>query len=143
MYLTYEQYQEYGGTLDETTFNQLEFEAEAEIDWRTFNRLHKIDEENLDEKVHRCAYNLIDLLYTIKTFMNPVNSDSSESQSPGISKIDSQSNDGVSTSYNILSARELMDRSKDEIENCINKYLQGVTDALGRKVLYRGIYPNE
>jgi hypothetical protein len=29
MYLTYSEYQDMGGTLDEVTFNDLEFEAEA------------------------------------------------------------------------------------------------------------------
>lgn len=29
------------------------------------------------------------------------------------------------------------------MEDTVQKYLQGVTNSLGRKVLYRGIYPNE
>ena len=41
MYLTYAEYQEYGGTLDETTFNNLEFDAESTVNWCTFNRLKR------------------------------------------------------------------------------------------------------
>ena len=41
MYLAYPEYEEYGGTLDEATFRDLEFDAETEINWYTFNRLKK------------------------------------------------------------------------------------------------------
>ena len=44
MYLTFDEYQEYGGTLDEAAFYQLEFEARAVIDWWTFNRLQNEEE---------------------------------------------------------------------------------------------------
>ena len=40
MYLTYEEYENMGGkTLEETAFEQFEFEARAHIDWWTFSRL--------------------------------------------------------------------------------------------------------
>ena len=41
MYLTYEEYQAYGGQLDETSFNDLEYDAESTVNWYTFNRLKK------------------------------------------------------------------------------------------------------
>ena len=43
MYLAYEDYQNMGGTLDETAFNDFEFEAETIVDWYTFNRLHNFN----------------------------------------------------------------------------------------------------
>ena len=40
MYLTYDEYNTLGGqALEETAFNQLEFEARTQIDWWTFGRL--------------------------------------------------------------------------------------------------------
>ena len=66
-------------------------------------------------------------------------STSSEYQ-PGITQ---QSNDGVSITYNTRSADEVLKNSQAEISNCVKMYLQGVTNNLGRKVLWRGIYPDE
>lgn len=59
MYLTYNEYQNYGGTLDETTFMEFEWEAETVINWFTFDRLKQDD--TFDEAVKRCAYKLIKL----------------------------------------------------------------------------------
>ena len=41
MYLTYDEYQNMGGTLVETTFEEYEFTAECIVNWYTFNRLTK------------------------------------------------------------------------------------------------------
>ena len=38
-YLTYDEYQQYGGTLDETAYQDVAFEAQSVINWWTFNRL--------------------------------------------------------------------------------------------------------
>ena len=43
-YLTYQEYQGLGGTLQEVPFNELEFECERIIDSRTQNRLKSTDE---------------------------------------------------------------------------------------------------
>ena len=57
MYLTYEEYVEMGGTLDEATFNEYEFEARGLVDWYTFDRLKK--ETELSPEVKQCMYMLI------------------------------------------------------------------------------------
>ena len=57
--------------------------------------------------------------------------------------IASESNDGVSTSYNTLSAKDAVDTFQNEIKSTVNMYLQGVRNSLGHKLLYRGVYPNE
>ena len=62
--------------------------------------------------------------------------------------IQSQSNDGVSISYNVLSASELFNalatKTKgSEVDQIIQRYLQGIKNSLGRKLLYRGFYPGE
>lgn len=140
MYLTYLEYKAYGGTLDETTFNDIEFEAQCIVDWYTFNRLQK--ETEFPEAVKRCVYKIMQYVQA-QSSVNGVgdpNSSSSDSVGAGIA---SQSNDGVSISYNVLSAKDVMDTSKAEIEQTIRQYLSSVTNSLGKKVLYRGVYPDE
>lgn len=138
MYLTYADYVLYGGTLDETTFQQLEFEARAVIDWWTFNRLQ--NEETYPEAVKRCDYHLIQLIEAKQQAMATDGQASNNAVKAGII---SESNDGVSASYNTLSAKEAVDTMKTEIASTIQMYLNGVKNSLGHKVLYRGIYPNE
>jgi hypothetical protein len=138
MYLTYEEYQNMGGTLNETAFADFEFEARTQVDWYTFTRLQ--NETELPEAVKRCVYALIRLLQDKQQAMVVGGTSADGTVQAGIA---SQSNDGVSVSFNTLSARDLVDMSKDAIESTVQRYLQGVTDSLGRKVLYRGVYPNE
>ena len=56
-YLTYEEYQGLGGTLEETPFNLLEFEARKEIDIRTQKRLSNVD--TIPDEVKLCVFSLI------------------------------------------------------------------------------------
>ena len=140
-YLTYDEYTEVGGTLDETEFTYYAYEAESYIDWYTFNRLHNMT--NIPEAVKRCEFYLIGLIQERLTALGisiPVDGSSSAG---GNKAIMSQSNDGVSVSYNALSARDAISGLRDEVGQTINRYLQGVTNELGRKLLYRGLYPNE
>lgn len=139
MYLTYEEYQNMGGTLDETTFADLEFEARCKVDWWTFNRLK--NETEHPEALKRCMYKLIQLIQQIQaaSALNGENSGSSES-SAGIA---SMSNDGVSISYNVLSASQAAELASKQLDSCIRQYLGDVKNSLGQKVLYRGLYPGE
>lgn len=139
MYLTYAQYQAYGGTLDETTFNDFEFEARTQVDWYTFNRLQKDTE--FPEAVTRCMYKLIQLIQR-GAEAGQISSDIDEN-SPIQAAISSQSNDGVSVSYNLLSAKDVVASLQDDIKVTVEHYLSGVMNSLGQKVLYRGLYPNE
>lgn len=138
MYLTFDEYQEYGGTLEETAYNQLEFEARAIIDYWTFNRLQK--EEEYPEAVKRCVFKLISLIQDMQKATALDAQSSSEFTKAGIA---SESNDGVSTSYNTLSAKDAVDTIQKEYEDTIRMYLSGVKNSLGHRLLYRGIYPNE
>ena len=153
MYLTYEQYKEYGGTLEEVTFNEYEFEARSWINWYTFNRLEN-DDVLENEKVTRCMFKLIKLAELKSTALSLGNQTTTITTGEGTTTINtsapisSQSNDGVSISYNNISASDIFDKLKqseqgNEIENTINQYLQGVINSLGQKVLYRGLYENE
>lgn len=140
MYLTYEEYQDMGGTLDKTTFGDYCFEAEAKINWYTFNRLK--GNTTYPEEVKRLVYKLVKLIQDMNSAM--VVSGEGDGNSSGITAgIASQSNDGVSISYNTLSARDMLDTSQSQVENTIRQYLNGVTNELGKKLLYRGLYPDE
>ena len=127
-----------GGTLDDTAFEQLEFEARDIVDWWTFNRLHK--EESYPEALKRCMFKLMSLLQDKQraTAVDP--STNTVGVKPGIA---SESNDGVSVSYNTLSAKEAVDTIQKEIDQTIQTYLLGIRNSLGHNLLYRGIYPNE
>lgn len=144
MYLTYDEYLDFGGSedTDEVAFEEIEFEARSYIDWYTFNRLENEDE--IPEKVKRCMYHIIKLIQMKLNYMNDGNG-SGDSSSEGISskQISSQSNDGVSISYNVISANEALTLARTDIDKSIKRYLQGVTNSLGRKLLYRGVYPDE
>lgn len=170
MYLTYEEYLNMGGTLNETDFDEYEVEAEILIDYYTFNRLQNInfttinagifsdksekiisggvfeedfsndfDYTNINRRVKQCMYKLI----SIAQLQNKAFSVGQNIDVSGNSAITSQSNDGVSISYNVLSASEAFERCKTESVNIIKHYLNGIKDNLGRKLLYRGLYPNE
>lgn len=139
MYLTFDEYSQMGGdTIEETAFQQLEFEARSVIDYYTFNRL--TNETTFPEAVKRCMLKLIVLLHDQQMMLQASVPTANQSSNAGIA---SQSNDGVSVSYNTLSATDVMEKTKDAIQSTINQYLGNVKNSLGRKVLYRGIYPNE
>ena len=142
MYLTYVEYQEMGGTLDETAFNDLEFEAESYIDWYTFNRLW--GQTEYPSRLKRCMYHIIRLIeLKMKLMGQPTITEQQQSVDGTGQMIESMSNDGVSISYNIISAHDALELTKREVDKTIEQQLAGVTNSLGRKLLYRGIYPNE
>lgn len=139
MYLTYAEYTTYGGTLDETTFNDISFEAASIIDWYTFNRLQR--EDQIHEAVKRCMYSIIKYVVAQQQVSGVLNDSASGSGVNAV--VASHSNDGVSESFNILSAKDIIDSGKAQIKDTVNQYLSGVVNSLGQKVLYRGVYPNE
>ena len=139
MYLTYAEYASMGGTLAETTFNNLEFEAEALVNWYTFNRLK--NDTTYPDELKRLMYYLINMA-AIKGNLIAQSGGEGVSANGG-GTIASQSNDGVSVSYNVLSAKDLFGSIKADCETAIQQYLQGVMNEMGRKLLYRGVYPDE
>lgn len=139
MYLTYEEYQSMGGTADETTFDNLEFEARSKIDWWTFNRLK--NEEFYPEEVQRCMFKIISLIQQ-KQAASALDGEG-QGSSASTAGIASMSNDGVSISYNVMNAAQAAEEASAEIESCIRQYLGDVKNSLGQKVLYRGLYPGE
>lgn len=139
MYLTYLEYKAYGGTLDETTFNDVAFEAASMIDWYTFNRLQ--NDTEYPEAVKRCMYSIIKYVIAQQQ-VSGIASDNANNSGVNAGIV-SHSNDGVSESFNILSAKDVIDAGKSQIKQLVNQYLSSVVNSLGQKVLYRGVYPNE
>lgn len=141
MYLTYEEYQNMGGTLNSTTFDEMAFEAETIINLYTYNRLLK--DTTFSNNVKRCTYALIKLVQ-MKSSINPnsIGGDSSGSSSGGAA-ITSQSNDGVSISYNVLSASEIASTFKKDAKDIVSSYLAYELNSLGHRLLFKGLYPDE
>ena len=109
-YLTYEEYLNYGGTLDETAFNRLAYKASRKIDRRTFNRLH--NDTEIGEPVKRLMFELIGIIGN--------NDTTSESYSPAIA---SEGNDGYSISY-ASSGFLSPDAADAKVNSLIEEYLQ-------------------
>ncbi len=140
MYLTYDEYAQLGGEeLEETAFEQLEFEARSQIDWWTFGRLK--NEESYPEAVKRCMFKLIELLDKQQKVLMVDAVDEDGNVKAGL--MASQSNDGVSSTYNVITGNMAVRVIQSQLNNTIRMYLQDVKDSLGRKVLYRGLYPGE
>lgn len=84
MYLTYEEYEAYGGTLNNTEFDRFSFRAECEINNATLDRCKTLAE--IPEEVKRCEVELIAYL-------------SKNARTGSVSAVSSFSNDGYSVSY--------------------------------------------
>ena len=113
-YLSYQEYVELGGTLEEVPFNELEFECRRIIDSRTQNRLKKADE--IPEEVKMLEYKMIKSLHeyyiTIEKAQNG---------------LESENTDGYSVTY-ISSTQigQLVENKADLLQDLISTYLYGV-----------------
>ena len=126
-YLTYDEYEDLGGTLAEMPFNLLEFQARKQIDMRTQQRLIGIDE--IPNEVKLCDYYLIEKLNTYITAI-------STAESNGIT---SESIDGYSVSYNdATKIQEIIKSKQTEIDETIMVYLYGVI-VNGEHAIYNGV----
>ena len=121
-YLTYQEYQLLGGTLEEMPFNLLEFNARKKIDERTFGRL--IDKGQEYKEVKLCIYNMIITLNSYSSY---------DTQNKAIS---SESTDGYSISYG-TPQKSTTEAKNSELEDIIDTYLSNlIVDDV--PVLYRG-----
>lgn len=143
MYLTYNEYIEMGGTLSSAAFTDIEYEARAYVDWITFRRIKKMIERGADipYEVKECIYYISRLIESRMNALNtPAGSGGVTYSNSGIA---SQSNDGVSVSFNVMSAKDIIDTTEKEINQIILRSLSGVKDDLDRSLTYRGLYPDE
>lgn len=121
-YLTYQEYQLLGGTLEEMPFNLLEFNARKKIDERTFGRL--VDKGQEYKEVKLCIYNMIITLNSYSSY---------DTQNKAIS---SESTDGYSISYG-TPQKSTTEAKNSELEDIIDTYLSNlIVDDV--RVLYRG-----
>ena len=121
-YLTYEEYLSLGGTLDQTPFNLLEYNARKKIDERTFGRL--VDKGQEYQEVKLCVYNMI-------TTLNSYNSYDTQNKA-----IASENIDGYSVSYG-APQKSIIETENNELEVSIDTYLSNlIIDNV--PVLYRG-----
>lgn len=121
-YLTYQEYQLLGGTLEEMPFNLLEFNARKKIDERTFGRL--VDKGQEYKEVKLCVYNMIITLNSYSSY---------DTQNKAIS---SESTDGYSISYG-TPQKSITEAKNSELEDVIDTYLSNlIVDDV--PVLYRG-----
>ena len=121
-YLTYSEYQEYGGTASETDFTMLEFRARKRIDRLTFSRVQNMAE--VPEAVKLCMMSLIGI-------------DSKAGAEAQVDKpvVTSFNTDGYSESY----GKALSVEDADETMSAsIRSMLWGETDDNGVPLLYRG-----
>lgn len=121
-YLTYQEYQLLGGTLEEMPFNLLEFDARKRIDKRTFGRL--VDKGQKYKEVKLCIYNMIITLNSYSSY---------DTQNKAIS---SENTDGYSISYG-TPQKSVTEAKNSELEDVIDTYLSNlIVDDVS--VLYRG-----
>lgn len=124
-YLTYDEYKELGGNLDQTPFNLLEFEARRIIDSKTQQRLKNVKE--LPQQVKICVFSLVNLL----------NSYTTENQTS--KNISSESVGSYSVSYITGTQIQETIKSKNaELTNVVLTYLTGVI-VNGEHVVYLGV----
>lgn len=123
-YLTYKEYQDLGGTLDEAPFNVLEFEAQKNVDKYTFGRLMDLSQQIFEVKI--CIYKLINVLNTYNSYDNQNKS------------ISSENTDGYSVSYNQVT--EDVSKAKErDIRYIIQTQLAECDLEDGTPYLYRGL----
>ena len=126
-YLNYNEYRLLGGTLDQTPFNLLEYEARRKIDERTFGRLKGI--EKIPQEVKMCTYALINTLQSYSI-------DSTSSRNKNIA---SENTDGYSVSYASGSqVQEIVKAKSVELNDIIKSYLFGVI-VNDEHILYLGV----
>ena len=121
-YMTYTEYQSYGGAASETDFKLLEFRARKRIDRLTFSRVQNMEE--VPEAVKLCMMSLmgIDSKAGVEAQVN----------SPVVTSFNT---DGYSESYgHSLSAAD----ADSAMSASIRSMLWGETDDNGVPLLYRG-----
>lgn len=120
-YLTYEEYQEIGGTLDLTAFNRNIGRACAIIDLHTFGRVKKMRE--ITPKIKACCRDLVEYLANHNFAERVV---TSKSQSAG------------AVSESVSYAEFSVEIAEKETENIVYTYLATETDDYFTPLLYRG-----
>lgn len=125
-YLSYEEYMNLGGTLEEVPFNELEFECRRIIDSRTQNRLKNTEE--IPEEVKLLENKMIQTLQGYYISLQKAQS--------GVASVNT---DGYSESY-ISSTQigQLVEGKIEALQELISTYLFGVI-VNNEHLLYCGV----
>lgn len=123
-YLTYEEYQQSGGTLQESEFDLLEFRARKRIDYWTDCRVQKMS--TVPEAVKKC------MMLIIK-YESKYGSDA-QADNPLVASFNT---DGYSENYG--SAKEQASAAESNLYKTVRQLLYGETDDEGVPLLYRGL----
>lgn len=124
-YLTFAEFQSYGGTASESDFNLAEMRARKRVDRLTDSRVQAMAE--IPEAVKMCIYAVINV--------ESVTGREAQASNPLVTSFN---NDGYSESYGNALAVDDADRNTNQI---IGEYLWGEVDDLGIPLLYRGVRP--
>lgn len=125
MYLTYEEYQQFGGELEESLFNRFEKQAESKVNYYTENRL--VNDDVLPDGLNVAMMDLVELFDRKSQYSNP---------DGGI--VSSESNDGVSVSYTSQTANDFLDSFDSTVSNIIKETLLHAKNQACVPLLYRG-----
>lgn len=123
-YLTYEQYQEWGGTLDESAFNLAEIKARSRIDVMTQGRVKAM--ETVPEQVQAA---MMEIIAVDQTF-----SASAQAASPVAASF---TTDGYSESYGSAESRTAA--IEKQLTGSILTLLDGVLDDEGVPLTFAGV----
>lgn len=123
-YLTYADYTSLGGTLDETSFKLLEFEARRKIDLWTDNRLVNLENSDIPNEVKLCEFKIINSV--LKAYDEETNRGKS-----------SETVGSYSVSYN-NDLENVIKGKNAEIDDLIKSQLNGIK-INGEHILYCGV----
>lgn len=123
-YLTYDEYLQYGGTMDEDEYVIAEFKARSRIDWLTLGRVQNMRTVPEEVKLAILAIMKVDSKY------------SADAQSDS-AIVASFSTDGYSESYGGIS--EQSGNAQKQLNMQVTKMLFGVLDDYGEPLIYRGL----
>lgn len=123
VYMTYEEYQDFGGTEDSSTFRVLEFKARKLIDYLTDSRVQ--DMTTVPEAVKLCQLSLMSMEAKAGTEAQIV--------TPAVTSFNVE---GYSESYGNLPNA---DAARSQMADVVRSMLYGETDDYGVPLLYLGV----
>ncbi len=123
-YLTYEEYEQLGGTMPEEEFPIAEFKARSRIDWLTLGRVKYMQTVPEEVKMAMMVIMKVDSKYAADAQVDSA-------------VVSSFSTDGYSESYGGIT--EQSSNAQNQTNNEVCKMLFGVLDDYGVPLIYRGL----
>lgn len=123
-YLTYDEYVNYGGTMDEADFTVAEFKARSRIDWLTMARVQKMKAVPEEVKLAMMVIMKVDSKFSATAQVESA-------------IVSSFSTDGYSESYG--SIFEQAGYADKQVNREVTKMLFGVVDDYGEPLIFRGL----